>query len=225
MTKLKYLLLVILLSLPAEAFATRTPVATENFSGTLANFSSINSLNATPSITAGAATCDYTTECALIYIGAGSFSDDQYAEIDVTFGGASGVNAGVEVLARMSSGTEGARDYFSCKVNDDVGTGAQSRNLKAFKVIDANFVQIGSTSTTTWTSGDKISIEVIGSSGGITVKCFHNSTAEITVNNETTLSTGGVGYGITDVFSSGDNWVAGNVTSSPAGTARHRVIQ
>ncbi len=144
----------------------------------------------------------------------------------MAFGGAANASAGVEVLARMSSDTEGNRDYFACKVADDTsGTGPDSRALKAFKVTNATFVQIGSTSTTTWTNGDKISIEVIGASGSITVKCFHNSTAEITVNNETTLSTGGVGYGISNVFSSGDNWVAGNVTSSPAGTARHRVVQ
>jgi hypothetical protein len=208
--KLAALLLCLTVS-PAWAL-TRTSVATEDFSGTLSNWTSVNPLTATPTITGGQASCAHSGECASRYTGAGSFSDDQYATADIIFGGAAANNY-TEVMARVSAQTDGNRDYFACQVADDNGTGTATRAMKAIKVTNGTRTQIGSTSSTSWTSNHTMTIEVSGASGAITVSCFHNSTEEITVTGETTLSTGKPGYGMSNMVQRLDNWIGGDLTA------------
>jgi hypothetical protein len=146
----------------------RTLIASDNFNraslGT--DWSDLNSGWNTLSI-AGSVAAVYSFSTislaqfgATRWVGSGSFSNNQYSEIDPTGfafgGGAEAIGAGVRVSA--DEGTEQNGYYFH--VRDDAASGGSHLAI-LWKVVGGTTTVLHSASVT-WGDGDKISIEAEG---------------------------------------------------------------
>jgi hypothetical protein len=221
----RYFAVLILLSslLPSVGFAqTRTSVATDNFNRASlgANWQQVNSsLGGNLSIN-GSVTFESThttpggSSAAAVWVGAGSFTADQYSSavfVDTSFGGE---NYGIGVLCRASTDTDAARDYYQFE--------ALSNNTGRFgKVVNGTYTEFNAASVT-WANGDRVEIECQGT----TIRAMRNGTAlggAWTVT-DSDLSTGAPGIAATGAsgVAEGDDWIGGNLSAS-ARAVRHQV--
>lgn len=146
------------------------------------------------------------------WIGAGSFSDDQYAQIyiDNIVNSSNSYRAGVVV--RCSGDTDTAADYYAWNVHS-VGSSTKSNEL--IKVVNGTETVLFSTPQA-WVDGDSLALEVEGT----TLRAYRNGSVVATVT-DSDLATGKPG--VLAAGNSGSsfritayNWTAGDLVTPPA---------
>lgn len=145
---------------------TRIVVATDDFdraNGALgANWTNLNTNWGTITIASNAATCstaNTNNEAAAVWAGAGSFTDDQYAEAPITgLTFLSGDFAG-GVIARASTGLNDARDFYFAYVAAD--SGGPNYTTVLGKVVGGGRAVLHSAAHA-WSDDDLVGLEVEG---------------------------------------------------------------
>jgi hypothetical protein len=147
------------------------------------------------------------------WIGAGSFTDDQYSILEVRALSFSGAANRIGVLVRGSADTDGSRDFYSAFV--ELNSAGPTYTTVLMKTVNGTETTIASTSNA-WSVGDTIELEVEGTA----LRVFRNGTQiEALDSTDSALSTGLPGL-ITSGDASvaiGDNWVGGNITGGGGG--------
>lgn len=197
--------------------ATRTPVAAENGNAALSgsNWAQLNTDWGTVQSGSGVISCSASNgdnEGAARWIGAGTFTDDQYAEI--TLGGLQVLNANfsIGVICRSSADANGARDFYFAQVQaTDSGAGVYTSVLG--KYVNGTRTELHSASTA-WADGDEVSLEVEGT----TLRLCKNGAAlgGSFTQVDTSLTTGLPGIVANGSLPTGDDWVGGNLSADVA---------
>ena len=194
----------------------RSAVATENFSGTLGNFTQVNPTWADLAITSGVVHGDATGADsggevgAAVYSGAGTFSNDQYSSLVI--GGLSwqSLAFNIGVIVRASTDTNANRDYYQVVVASDQAGPNYTTILS--KVVNGTRTQLHSASAA-WANGDRIELEAEGT----TIRVMKNGTAlgGSFTQTDSALSTGkpGIAGSGDSTHISGDDWEGGDLTS------------
>lgn len=144
------------------------------------------------------------------WAGAGTFTNDQYAQASLQSLSwqTSAYRAGVAV--RVSADTAALADYYAWWVVDDSNT---ARTTKLGKVVNGTATELDSRSVA-WVNGDVMTLEAIGT----TLNCYRNGELLFSVS-DASLSTGTPGL----VIKGGsnvpalDDWQGGNATAGAAG--------
>lgn len=192
-------------------------VASDNFNRAAplgANWSNINSDWATPTIDTGNTRVVSNTanlqanEGCTRWVGAGTFNTDQWASIKV-YPNFNTQDYGVGVMVRCSADINAGRDSYQAIV--EYGAAGPDYTTKLRKVVDGTITVLHS-ATVTWTSGDRIDIEVEGT----TLRLCQNGTplgGSFTVT-DTSLSAGQPGVVVSGGDTEqGDDWAAGNFSA------------
>lgn len=184
----------------------RSVVATDNFNrangGLGANWADLRPAVGTLVISTNQVTA--ATSGVSRWIGAGTFTDNQYASLILTtvqFGS----TARIGVLARASAGTDAARDYYQYFHQDDGDLAVLQ------KVVDGVETTLDSRAST-FAVNDRIDIEVEGT----TIRGLKNGTVLVSVT-DAALATGTPGAMVknsSELF--GDDWEGGNLTAAAA---------
>lgn len=189
--------------------ATRTSVATADGTS-VANFTQLNSAWGSIAVGSGVFSCSASNtnnEGAGVWSGAGTFTDDQYAEI--TIGGLSFLSADflVGVICRASTDTGAGRDFYFAYVAAD--SGGPNYTTVLGKYVNGTRTVLNSASTA-WVNSDKISLEVQGS----TLRLCKNGAAlgGSFTQTDTSLTTGKPGIVANGSAPTGDDWVGGNLS-------------
>jgi len=145
------------------------------------------------------------------WVGAGTFSNDQYAELKINTLPALTTNSFIGVICRASADTDANRDYYFAVVSSD-GSGPNYTTVLG-KVVNGTRTTLYS-ATNAWAVNDLISLEVEGS----TLRLCKNGTAlgGSFTQTDTALTTGkpGItGSGVATTGPSGDDWTAGDMTT------------
>lgn len=189
-------------------------VATDNFNRASLGATDWTQLNAawanvqiSASTVFDASASNGSNEAAAVWIGAGSFTADQYSEVTVGGLAFASINWCVGVIARASTDTGANRDFYFFFV---AGTSAGPTYTTVLgKVVNGTRTVLNSAAQT-WANGDEISIECEGT----TIRGCRNGVAlggAFTVT-DSDLATGNPGIlanGNTAL--TGDDWVAGNM--------------
>lgn len=189
----------------------RVSVATADGTS-VANFTQLNSAWGSISVGSGVFSCSSSNtanEGAAVWSGAGSFSDDQYAEI--TIGGLSFLSGdfAIGVICRASTDTGAGRDFYFAYVAAD--SGGPNYTTVLGKVVNGTRTVIHSAANA-WANGDKISLEV----DGTTLRVHKNVTAlgGSFTQTDTALTTGKPGIIANGSSPTGDDWVSGTLSSA-----------
>ena len=168
----------------------RTLVGTDNFNrATLdADWSQRNADNGSVQITASTVYCGtaFGVMGYAKYVGslAGSIGNDHYMSVVITGAPTGTANYGISVHARVSDDLNAARDCYFVRLSDELALG---------KIVNGTETILASGGGPTWANGDRLEIEVEGTS----VRACRNGTpigGAYTVT-DTSLTTGGVGIG------------------------------
>lgn len=145
--------------------------------------------------------------------GAGSFSDDQYAKIELGGMGWFGIDYMVGAVVRCSADTDANADYYAFLVIDDQPNGG-NKTCKLVKRINGTETVIATVTTTSWTNGDTVELEAEGT----TLRIFKNGTQiGSDYTGQTDLTTGKPGILIGGDLAGPpgpDNWEGGDVTGA-----------
>lgn len=141
------------------------------------------------------------------WVGAGSFTSDQYSSIEIAALDNLSTRYGIGVIARASADTGATRDFYEAIVYG-FGTGTYPTYL--WKVVNGTATALHNANVA-WSVGDRIEIECEGT----TIRVCKNGTAlggsfTQTDSDITTGLPGVSGSGQASV--TGDNWQAGNIT-------------
>lgn len=199
----------------------RVQVASDSFTyadGTLssvsANWADLNPFTGTAAVVSGAVNHAFASPTPTRWIGAGSWTADQYAKIAITagFGNLAGQKSGV--IVRASADVDGARDYYAAYVEEDGGGGLWT-NIE--KTVNGVVTSLSRVSGDGWAAGDTIELEAEGT----TLRVFRNgvllrSVTDSSIAGATTDRAGVIGQ---DDFFRSDNWEGGNITADASLTA------
>jgi hypothetical protein len=165
---------------------------------------------------------DHSHGQACRWNGAGTFSDDQYAKIALNsfgnFGGAASTEYGVGVIVRASADLDAASDYYAAAVYDDAANGG-NKTVRITKRLNGTLSTLATHTSTAWTNGDTISLEVTTSGADAVLTVFKN---DVSISFSHTDSTSPLASGKPGliVFGDsggdvprGDDWEGGDVTS------------
>lgn len=201
----------------------RTPIATENWNRADgdpgADWAQLNLDWGSVTIVsnqfiASAGTQPIGNAPAARWVGAGSFTADQYAKAvfvgPLAFGGTSDL---VGVIARASGDTNTARDYY-CAFMINNNSGTNPRPLELGKIVDGTYTQLATTSVA-WAANDTVEIECEGT----TIRSLRNGAVVDSVV-DTSLTTGVPGV---VACIAGDDWEGGNLVA--AGGVYSRIPQ
>jgi hypothetical protein len=193
---------------------TRIVVATDNFNRAAlgANWANLNTnwgtVQISGSTVVNANASNTINEAAAVWVGAGSFEDDQYAEI--TIGGLTFLSGDfvIGVIVRASTDTNGSRDFYFGYVAAD-GGGPTYTTVIA-KVVDGTRTVLHSAAVA-WSDGDKLSLEAEGTE----IRLCQNGVAlgGSFTRTDAALSTGSPGVIANGSAPTGDNWEAGSLSS------------
>lgn len=142
------------------------------------------------------------------WAGAGSFTNDQYAKLEIGGLGFFGATYRQGVVARCSADTNTAADMYGYYVLDD---GSSTRTTVLWKIVNGTQTTLDSASVA-WANGDTIEIEVEGT----TVRGLKNGAVIVSVT-DTSLATGKPGFvvaGDSGGPPTADNWEGGNITGA-----------
>lgn len=139
------------------------------------------------------------------WVGAGAFTDDQYASlklVSIGFGG----SARIGVLVRASGDIDAARDYYFYLLND----GTNVAHLG--KVVNGTETSLAS-GASAFVTNDLIEVEIEGTA----LRGLRNGVVErsVTVSDLATGKPGVMNEETDQVF--GDDWIAGNLVAAPSG--------
>lgn len=152
-------------------------------------------------------------QCVARWVGAGTFTADQYSSLEITnlFDGSNYV---IGVVVRASGDLNGARDYYELNLRRPAGWVAQ-----ILKVVNG-VTTVLSTTADTWSVGDRIELEVEGSGTSTTLRAYKSgvivSGLTVVDNSGSAINSGQPGVSITAVMT-GDNWIGGSL-ATPAPT-------
>jgi hypothetical protein len=138
------------------------------------------------------------------WVGAGSFTDDQYSSLVISGFGFFGNSYQAGVIARASADTGTGRDYYAYYITDD---GDSSKLTKLVKVVNGSETTLASSSIA-WTGGDRVEIEVEGT----TIRGLKNGVEQHS-STDSALTTGkpGVWMRGDSGVPQGDDWEGGNI--------------
>lgn len=168
--------------------------------------------------------------CVYRWTGAGTFTDDSYAQIVVSgFGPNVGETRRCGVVLRCGTGTDTAASFYVAYVCDDDAGSGSSVNIMKMTAADGNYEgAVLYNGRQTWANGDVLSFEASGSSS-VLLTLFKNgvATAATATDSSATLSGGTPGFYIashwSDVDIRGDDWVGGTL-SAAAAAGRRRLL-
>lgn len=190
-------------------------MATEDFSGTLANWAQWNPAWGNCSISAGQLSFPGGQDCGIRWTGAGSFGASQYSEEDVV--GAVWVNQYAGVGVRMAGADATRAGYFARLFDDD----ATNKTLALVKYAAGTPTVLA---TTTFATGAnfRLRIEVEPAGADAVLRVFVGAT-QVTALNFTDSSSPLSG-GEPGILGQGgtlrvDNWAGGNFSVGPTITA------
>lgn len=195
----------------------RTLVASDGFTN-LSNFTALNPLSNTLSISGGAFAGDFAAtpgqpEQAAVYrySGAGSFADDQYSSV-VIGGSTFAFGYGVGVAVRCGTATGSSRNLYGVYVGANA-----NRTTHLYKIV-AGTITILHSEDHAWVAGDRVELEVEGT----TLRVCKNGTAlgGSFTQTDTSLTTGtpgisGAGNSGANGFT-GDDWEGGSLGAAGA---------
>lgn len=195
---------------------TRIVVATDNFNRASlgANWANQNTnwgtVQTSGSTVFTANASNTNNEAVARWVGAGSFTDDQYSE--VTIGGLTFLSASfaVGVIVRASADTNGDRDHYFAEVQAD--SGGPNYTTVLGKVVNGTRTELHSAALA-WVDTDKLSLEVEGT----TLRVCKNGTAlgGSFTQTDASLSTGLPGILANGSAPTGDDCEVGNLSSVP----------
>ena len=203
-------LLLVLLTTCVEA-QTRTSVATDDFNRASlgANWGSTNPGSATPSIQVNVEVrCNHSNQCGARWIGAGSFTDDQYSTLEL---GSAFATGEMGPAVRMTADTNANRDHYTCNLFI-TGAGPQYP-MRLKKTLNGTETLLDGSLQVTPATGKVMAIEVVGN----TLKCYYDGTLLYTVTDSTSPITTGLPGWTAIIDMRGDNWVGGNMVSGGGG--------
>lgn len=220
-TKLLLALAFVLCASSAQA-QTRTQVASDDFNRASlgADWAQLNAIDGNMTIFSSVkvdGSAAGSIPAAARWVGAGSFTDDQYASMAVADFGFFGADYNIGVIARASADTEASRDFYYYRVQD---TGSPFTTTLG-KIVNGTNTVLGTSTAISWSAGDRIEIEVQGT----TIRGLKNGTVQHSAT-DSALTTGAPGItGSGGGQPTGDNWVGGNLsTGSDPSIIRHRRI-
>lgn len=155
------------------------------------------------------------------WVGAGTFSDDQYSSLVLIGVGYWTADYNCGVVVRAGSGTDGSRSYYGASVEY---TDSGSQNTRLFKVVSGTYTSIYAAGVS-WTDGDRIELEAEGT----TLRVCKNGTplGGSFTQTDSSLTTGLPGIVIGGVsVAYGDDWEGGNIgsaTIAPHAMASYRM--
>lgn len=146
------------------------------------------------------------------WVGAGTFTDDQYASLEIRVLSYQSTSYNVGVICRASGDQDSNRDWYGASVCLDASS---SYTTKLLKVVNGTVTELHSASVA-WSVGDKIELEVEGT----TLRLCKNGTAlgGSFTQTDSSLSTGLPGVAIalgSETTFYADNWEGGNLSSAP----------
>lgn len=155
-----------------------------------------------------------TNRAAARWVGAGSFTDDQYSGIKITALGFNDINIAIGVICRASADTDAARDFYEVLVVAD--TAGPNYTTQVNKVVNGTRTALDSTSRA-WAVNDRVELECEGT----TIRGMKNGVAFFTTT-DASITTGLPGIAgannATDGNATGDDWEGGNLISAPVDT-------
>lgn len=202
----------------------RTAIATDDFNRASlgANWSQIangigGSISINSSTRATGATGNYAENAAARWVGAGTFTANQYAAAKLLNFDFQSANYWAGVIVRASGDTDAARDFYYAIVQMDGG--GPSYTTRVGKVVNGTHTSLANVGQA-WSVNDVISLEVEGTS----LRVFRNGT-QITGLNATdaSLSTGAPGIILSQSFYL-DDFEGGNITGGGASPVDPGVI-
>lgn len=144
------------------------------------------------------------------WVGAGTFTDDQYAKIAIKFLDDISTSHWGGVIVRASADQDSARDFYYAIVESS-GAGP-NYTTRVGKIVNGTHTSLA-TSSVAWAVNDTIELEVEGSA----LRVFKNGTQITALNvTDTALTTGKPGA-ITNQFFYLDDWEGGNITGGGGG--------
>jgi hypothetical protein len=189
----------------------RTQIATSAFTGTdgavPTGFTDLNGVDGQVQISGNKVTVPYTDVSDIVWSGAGSFTNDQYAKMVITGLANPGSLNKLGVTARSSTDGHGARDMYRCYVYEDNTT-----TIVLEKSVNDVVTSLG-TATPAFANGNTVEIECTGTS----ISGLVNGVVVIGPVTDAALSTGKPGVTGEMGFSTnilGDDWEAGNLGAS-----------
>ena len=196
----------------------RTQIATDNFNRAAlgANWAQLFPFNGNMQILSstilagGSATSQFQ---AARWVGAGTFTDDQYALIAINSLDFQSQNYSIGVVCRASADQDGNRDYYYAVVYGDA---ASSYTTALGKVVNGTATELHSAEVA-WVAGDTIELECEGTSlrllrNGVSLGgLFEQTDSDLTTGLPGVAGAGGYA-GV-----SGDNWEGGNITTAGGG--------
>lgn len=147
------------------------------------------------------------------WVGAGTFSDDQYSKFEVNGGLAfNGIFYRLGAICRASADTDGTRDYYGYEFQDDASGNPAARTLRLFKMVNGVKTELATPSTVSVGTGTSIKIEC----DGTTINGYVGGTLRHSATSQTDLTTGKPGILVQGgPAQSGDIWEGGDVTAAP----------
>jgi hypothetical protein len=207
----------------------RTPVATQDFTGsdatdiTTLGFSKVRDVtygssaqiltNKCSGYFSTASVDDSTTQNQVVVMvrTAGTYSNDQYAKATISGKGLNTAYRRGGVIVRSSADTDANADFYAFYNCDDA-----SNTSVLCKVVNGTFTSLGTWTTTAWANGDTIELEV----SGTTLTPYRNGSAIAGKSaTDSALASGRPGLYIASHTDSGyrlDDWEGGDVSSASA---------
>lgn len=206
----------------------RTTIATDDFNRASlgADWSQINSsfnsvtINSSSRV-AGTFQIQPTDEKGIaLWVGAGSFTNDQYASVKLTSAPGGGSSCGIGVVCRASSSGATKNCYEAW-----VDGAFPSPVTYLTKRVSGTRTVIFSSTSPSWTTNDLLELEVEGT----TLRVCKNGTplGGSFTQTDSSLATGAVGVIAASTGFFGDSWEGGNLSTSsvvPNCAAFHRMI-
>lgn len=200
----------------------RTSVATDNFNRASLGTTDWGQLNSgfgliqiTGSVKVrGGAAFSLGSVGAARWIGAGTFTDDQYASMIVTGFANNSTDENIGVICRASADTDGARDMYGFTVCGD--SPGPNYTTILYKIVNGTYTALNSAAQA-WTGGDELSLEVEGT----TIRGCRNGVAlgGAWTQTDSSLTTGNPGVAGAGSTMFGDDWDGGNITSGGGGVS------
>jgi hypothetical protein len=206
----------------------RTQIATDNFNRASlgadwanlnAGWGSVSIESSTVAYSSGAWVIG-SQEAVARWVGAGTFTDDQYASCVILETPYQSVDYYCGVCVRASADTDGSRDYYGAIVQFDRASSPYPTVL--FKVVNGTYTSLYN-ATYAWAVNDRIELEVEGTE----LRVCKNGTplGGSWTTTDASLSTGKPGIivsGSTAV--SADDWEGGNITSAATAVKRSLLL-
>ncbi len=148
--------------------------------------------------------------------GTGSFTDDQYAEIDIVGAPSTSDTDNIGICLRNSGEASRTHDCYRIywtRSNLDV--------VRVYKVVAGTATQLGTNISTAMSAGDKFSAEALANGANVDINVYRDTGGGPTLlgtrSDTSSVITGGkpgptgiVGTGVL----LGDNWTGGNITAA-----------